>query len=174
MRKALAATIVMLLLAACGSAPITAGPPHTPGSPGITNGGDVSLDFLQNGERIGGLNVRAGSGDRELVRFFVELPFAGQDYRLDSITLELTGEGVQPLIMLEPSQGTLTENISFSRVDSTVRLVVPDTDRHGDGTILFNLLASRDAFGTNGIRLHADLRFGAGDAEADLVIRLAP
>ena len=66
MRNPIGFILILLLLAACSSSPITAGPPHTPGSPGITNAGEVSLDFLQDGERIGGLNVRAGSGDREL------------------------------------------------------------------------------------------------------------
>ena len=72
--------------------------------------------------------------------------------------------------MLEPSSGALTQDIGFTRIDSMVRLSVPDLGQAGDGTVLFGFLAGREVFAGNGLRLHAELEFGAGDAVADLVI----
>lgn len=174
MPKTLSTMALVLLLAACGSSPITTSEPQTSANTEGVEPGDLSVDFVQDGERIGSLFVRANSTAPDLVPFLIEMPYIGEGYRLDAITLDFTGEGVMPLIMLEPAPGTLTENVTFSRIDSTVRLAIPDTGKHGDGTILLNMLASRAAFGASGIRLHANLAFGSGDAVADVVIELAP
>ncbi|MDA1035421.1 MAG: hypothetical protein O3B65_00900 [Chloroflexi bacterium] len=174
MRKAVGAMFILLLLASCGTTSVAVGAPHTPGELEITEPSQVTVDFFQDNQRIGGINLRAGSGEGDHVPFFVELPLVpDQDYRLDSLTLEFVGDGVKPLIMLAPSPGTLAESISFSRVESAVLLQVADTGIYGDSTIRFEMLASREAFGGDGIRLHANLRFGRGEVEADLVLQPA-
>jgi len=81
--------------------------------------------------------VRAGSARNGLVSFLVEMPYAGPDYRLDSLTLEFRSEAPAPTITLEASSGSLTENIRFHRLDGDrTRLAIPDTGQSGDGTVL--------------------------------------
>ena len=169
MRMGAAALLMVLLLAACGQSAVTAGEVRS------DTPGEAAVDFFQDGDRVGHLFARVQSTEKtDLVRFFVEVPIvADEDYRLDSLTLEFVSDAIQPLIMLEPSNGSLTQDIDFFRVDSAVRLAVPDTGHAGDGTVLFNFLANTEAFGENGLRLHAKLKFGAGEGEAALVIQPA-
>ena len=160
--------ILVLLLAGCGQASITSGAPYSSGTPDVV---DVAVDFFQDDDRVGELYVNTRGANGDFVSFFIEVPVIGdQDYRLDSVEFEFMSDVIQPLIMLKPSGGTLTQDISFTRIDSMVRLSVPDTGRHGDGTVLFDFLAAKEVFEGNGLRLHAELGFGAGDAVADLLI----
>ena len=163
------ALVLVLLLTACSQPPVSAGEVRSDAA------GETAVDFFQEGERIGGLFVRAGSARNGFVSFLVEMSYAGSDYRLDSLTLEFRSEAPAPTIMLEASSGSLTENISFHRLDGDhTRLAIPDTGQSGDGTVLLEFMASADAFGANGQRLHAELGFGVGDAATSLVIRPAP
>ena len=159
---------MVLLLAGCGQGSITRSEPYTSGTPDVV---DVAVDFFQDDDRVGSLYIRTQEAYGDLVRFLIEVPIIDdQDYRLDAVKFEFMSDAIQPLILLAPSGGTLTKDISFTRVDSIVRLSVPDTGRHGDGTVLFNFLAGKDVFEGNGLRLHAELEFGAGNAVADLLI----
>ena len=159
---------MVLLLAGCGQAPITSGAPHKSGQSDVV---DAAVDFFQDDDRVGSLYIRTQEAHLDLLRFFIEVPMiAQQDYRLDAVQFESMSDAIEPLIMLEPAHGTLTQDISFTRVDSMVRLSVPDTGRAGDGTVLFKFLAGKEVFDGNGLRLHAGLVFGAGDAVADLLI----
>lgn len=65
---------------------------------------------------------------------------------------------------------TQTAESDLVRFFIEVPLSVPDLGQAGDGTVLFGFLAGREVFAGNGLRLHAELEFGAGDAVADLVI----
>ena len=167
-KSAIAVGALVLLLAGCVQASITSGAPHTPGD---SADGEVVVDFFQNEDQVGKLYVRTQTTESDLVRFFIEVPYIGvQDYRLDAVKFEFVSDVIQPLIMLEPSSGALTKDIGFTRIDSMVRLSVPDLGQAGDGTVLFEFLAGKEVFAGNGLRLHAELEFGAGDAVADLVI----
>ena len=84
--------------------------------------------FLQDDDRVGSLYIRTQEAHGDLVRFLIKVPIiADQDYRLDAVEFEFMSDVIEPLIMLEPAHGTLTQDISFTRVDSMVRLSVPDT-----------------------------------------------
>ncbi len=162
---------MVLVLAACGQASITSGAPYSSGTRDVV---DVAVDFFQDHDRVGKLYIRTREAHGNLVRFLIEVPIvADSDYRLDTVDFEFMSDLIQPLIMLEPSGGTLTQDISFTRVGSMVRLSVPDTGQHGDGTVLFNFLAEKEVFAGHGLWLHAELGFGAGDAVADLLIEPA-
>ncbi|PKB71254.1 MAG: hypothetical protein BZY87_06470 [SAR202 cluster bacterium Io17-Chloro-G6] len=164
------ATLV-LLLAGCGQASIKSGTPHTSGD---SEFGAVAVDFFQDNNHVGKMYIRTQPAIGNFVSFFIEVPYIGdQDYRLDSVEFEFLSDVIQPLIMLEPSQGALTEDISFTRVNSMVRLSIPDTGQAGNGTVLFDFLGGKEVFDGNGLRLHAELGFGAGDAVADLRIEPA-
>ena len=168
-------SVIVLLTVACSSAPVTAGPPHTPGVAGVTDPAEVTVDLFQSDQLVGRINVRSTAGGGDFVRLLVQMPIVpDQDYRLDSLMFEFRTDVIQPQILLQPANGTLTEEISFRRIDSAVRFVVPDTGAHGDGTVLFEFLVGRDAFGSSGLRLHVELQLNAGDAETDLVILPAP
>ena len=167
-KSAIAMGVMVLLLAGCGQASITSGAPQ---SLRDSEAGEVVVDFFQNDDQVGKLYIRTQAAESDLVRFFIEVPhIGGQDYRLDAVKFEFVSDVIQPLIMLEPSSGALTQDIGFTRIDSMVRLSVPDLGQAGDGTVLFGFLAGREVFAGNGLRLHAELEFGAGDAVADLVI----
>ena len=170
--SAISVVTMVLLLAGCGQASITSGAPYSSGTPDVV---DVAVDFFQDDDRVGELYVNTQGANGDFVSFFIEVPIIGeQDYRLDSVGFEFTSDVIQPLILLEPSSGMLIQDISFTRVDSMVRLSVPDTGRHGDGTVLFNFLAGKEVFKGNGLRLHAELGFRAGDAVANLIIDPPP
>lgn len=176
MRMTAGALVILLFAAACSSSAIIAGPPHTPGAADVTNPGEVTVDFFQTNELVGRINVRSSSGVGEYVHITIEVPIVpDQDYRLDSATFEFRSDVIEPLIMLAPGGRALTEGIIFSRIEpGTVRLEVPDTGAHGDGTMRFEFLAGRDAIGSDGMRLHASLQFGAGDAQIDMLILPGP
>ena len=164
----IAGAIFCVLLAGCDKTSVRSGTPYPSGTPDVA---DIAVDFFQEEKPIGKLyiNTRGISGD--FVRFLIQVPIIdAEDYRLDSVMFEFMSDEIQPVIMLEPATGTLTQNISFIRVGSVVWLTVPDTGRHGDGTILFSFLAEKQVFKGDGLRLHAELEFGAGDAGADLLI----
>ena len=163
---------MVLLLAGCGQASITSSAPQTSAD---SQYGEVVVDFFQNDDQVGKLYVRTQAVIGDFVLFLIEVPIIDDpDYRLDSVEFEFRSEVIQPLIMVEPSGGTLTQGISFTRVDSMVRLSVPDTGRHGDGTVLFKFLAGKEIFDGNKLQLHAELGFGSGDAVADLLIEPPP
>ena len=163
---------IVMLLVGCSQASITSGAPHSSGTPDVV---DIAVDFFQDNDLVGKLYIRTQGVHGDLVSFFIEVPVVGdEDYRLDGLEFEFMSDAIQPLIMLEPSSGALTEDISFTRVDSTVRLSVPDTGRAGNGTVLFNFLAGADVLGGDGLRLQAELEFGAGTAVADLLIKPPP
>ena len=166
---------LLLLTAGCAQAPIRPGEPYNPGGSQATAPTEIAVDLFQDGDvLVGTMYARVDSpSPAGYVRFLVEFPYIGQDYRLDSLRLELISEAVQPTIMMEPSTGGLMDDINFSRSNSTVQLHIPDTGRHGDGTILLKFVAERQAFGEDGLRLHAELGLGRGDAEADLIIKPA-
>ncbi len=93
---------------------------------------NVAVDFFQDDDRLGSIYIRTQAANGDFVRFFIEVPIiADQDYRLDAVEFEFISDAIEPLIMLEPAHGTLTQDISFTRVDSMVRLSIPDTGRHG-------------------------------------------
>ena len=164
--------ILVLLSAGCGPATITSGAPYSSGTPDVV---DVAVDFFQDDDRVGELYVNTRGANGDFVSFFIEVPVIGdQDYRFDSVEFEFMSDVIQPLIMLKPSGGTLTQDISFTRIDSMVQLSVPDTGRHGDGTVLFDFLAGKEVFDGNGLRSHAELGFGVGDAVANLLIEPPP
>ena len=167
---------LLLLTAGCAQAPIRAGEPYNPGGSPATAPTEIAVDLFQDGDvLVGTMYARVDTPSPDgYVQFLVEFPiFPHQDYRLDSLTLELISEAVQPTIMMEPSTGDLMDDIGFSRSNSTVRLHIPDTGRHGDGTILLKFVAERQAFGVHGLRLHAELGLSRGDAEDDLIIKPA-
>jgi len=157
-----------LLLVGCGQAALTAQPPATSGLEG-----NVSVDFLgDNGGIVGRVFVRAGKSNPDgYIPFFVEVPIIpDQDYRLNSIALEFVSETIEPSILLEPSGDLLGRGIEFSTSGSTVRLLMPDTGRHSDGTILVRFLAVNTTFGERGLQLTTKLKFGKGIGEARLTI----
>ena len=165
--SALTMATLVLLLTGCGQSSITTGAPHSSGTPDVA---DVAVDFFQDEDRTGSVYVRSQMPKGDLIRFFIEVPYTGPGYRLDAVDFEFRSDAIQPLIMLEPAPGTLTQNISFSRVDSVVHLSVLDTGQAGNGTVLFNFVAQKNVFQGNGLQLHAELEFGAGHAVADLTI----
>jgi len=158
-----------LFMAGCGKASLTVVVPATPGEPG-----DISVDFQDDdGNTAGRLFVRTGNSNPDgFVPFFVEMPFIpDQDYRLNSILLEFVSEAIQPSILLEPEGALFGRGIEFTRSGTTVQLHIPDTGRHGDGTILIRFLAENTTFGEGGLRLNARLKFGKGIGEASLTIK---
>jgi len=158
-----------LVMAGCGQASLTVVVPAPSGEPG-----DISVDFQDDdGNTAGRLFVRTGNSNPDgFVPFFVEIPFIpDQDYRLNSILLEFVSEAIQPSILLEPEGALFGRGIEFTRSGTTVQLHIPETGRHGDGTILIRFLAENTTFGQGGLRLNARLKFGQGIGEASLAIK---
>jgi hypothetical protein len=164
--------VLMLLVAGCSTSTTTAA------QTGSSRPGESKVEFSLDGERVGSLLVRAASTQNNLVPFFVAIPYVGDGYRLNSLTLEFRSEAPAPSISLQASSGSLTENIAFKSdfdgADAIVRLTIADTGLSGDGSVRLEFLASPETFGDNGLRLHAELGLKTGDAEADLVILPGP
>jgi len=159
--------MIGLVMASCGQASLTALAPAS-GDPG-----DISVGFQgDDGSTAGRLFVRTGNSNPDgYVPFFVEMPYMAQGYRLNSILLEFVSEAIQPSILLEPEGTLFGRGIEFTRSGTTVKVRIPDTGRHGDGTVLIRFLAENNTFGQDGLRLNTRLKFGKGIGEASLTIK---
>ena len=117
-KSAIVGATMVVLLVACGQGSNTRATPRTSSD---LQSGEVAVDFFQNDDRVGELYVRTQPVIGDLVSFFIEVPYIGEGYRLDAAKFEFRSDVVQPLIMLEPSGGTLTQDISFMRFTSLTR-----------------------------------------------------
>ena len=167
---ALIGATLVLALAACGGGALT------PRGVESSEPGDTTVDFYRDDEAVGRLFVRVHSVVDGQVRFLIEVPYiAVRDYRLDDIALTFESSSVDPLMMLDASSGDLTKNINFSRVAAgEVRLSIVDTGESGDYTVQLRFLADANSFADEGLRMHAELGFNAGDAVVDMVLQPAP